>query len=122
MQEARKIEKEVENADRQRQNNLTQYRTGPPPQKRSNNNRRYWGPARGSDDGQSILQAIRRVKPPTPLACYPAQHKFDFDCHKLIEDLQRQVNQLRFTFTNIKSGSASPRKVFSRPTTLKSLP
>lgn len=121
MEEARKIEKQVENADRQRQNNFTQYRTGPPPQKRNNNNGRYWGPSKGRDDGQKILQAIRRVKPPTPPAGCPAQHKFDFDCHKLIEDLQRQVNQLRFALTNSKSGSASPRKVFSRPTPLKSL-
>lgn len=106
MQEAREIEKEVELADRKRENNFTQYRTGPPPPQQGNNsNGRYWGPAKEREDGQKIVQAKRRVKPPKHPAGCPTQH-VDFD--KLMKDLQCQINQLRFTLTNVNYGSVSP--------------
>lgn len=105
MQEARKIEKEVELADSKRETNFTQYRTGPPPQQRNNNNGRYWGPAKGRQDGQKIVQAKRRVIPPKlPAGCQT--QRVDFD--KLIKDLQCRINQLSFTLTNFNYGSVSP--------------
>lgn len=108
MRRAKKLEDDVERADQKKfatqQNKFSREMT---PQRYFQ--QRPNTTIKSRADGQQILRALRRTTPPTTQNNsqhgLPQQFTFSFDCKSIIEQLERQIEELKLTLTEIKSGS-----------------